>query len=345
PSTSIAPGAGIMRPPRSPSSRRAAPTRGYSTSAVRQRSAYRRSSCRSTTVSRASPSPTRPMAASRGSIACATCTGSGCSSKRCSRRDGSISRCTSGSSECSDVRVGPVRGDRLHRPDGGSAARDEDHVVRHPRSVSVPAAVARDRKTAADVLEEAVNVARLKRALRRSPRYLAWRLLESARHRTRRPWSEVYPRLVTERALLAALGAPNVDALWSELASAPFFVDPRQRAATAAAFARQFPGACAIVMRGADAALAHEFDLLGSGPCALGPSLPWHTDFKTGREWPMTYSPDIAYAELDRPSDVKVPWELSRCQHFTRLGQAYWLTGDERYAAEFVAETSDWIAA
>ena len=190
-----------------------------------------------------------------------------------------------------------------------------------------------------------MNVARLKRALRRSPRYLAWRLLESARHRTRRPWSEVYPRLVTERALLAALGAPNVDALWSELASAPFFVDPRQRAATAVAFARQFPGACAVVMRGADAALAHEFDLLGSGPCALGPSLPWHTDFKTGREWPMTYSPDIAYAELDRPSDVKVPWELSRCQHFTRLGQAYWLTGDERYAAEFVAETSDWIAA
>ena len=34
--------------------------------------------------------------------------------------------------------------------------------------------------------------------------------------------------------------------------------------------------------------------------------------------------------------NVKVPWELSRCQHFTALGQAYWLTGDERYAREFV---------
>ena len=40
---------------------------------------------------------------------------------------------------------------------------------------------------------------------------------------------------------------------------------------------------------------------------------------------------------------MKVPWELSRCQHFTVLGQAYWLTGDERYAEEYVSEISDWI--
>ncbi len=52
----------------------------------------------------------------------------------------------------------------------------------------------------------------------------------------------------------------------------------------------------------------------------------------------------LEYLELDRPTDVKVPWELSRCQHFTTLGQAYWLTGDERYAREFVDEVSDWIA-
>ena len=50
------------------------------------------------------------------------------------------------------------------------------------------------------------------------------------------------------------------------------------------------------------------------------------TDFKTGREWPLEYCTDIDYNELDRPTDVKVPWELSRCQHFTRFGQAYWLT-------------------
>ena len=87
-----------------------------------------------------------------------------------------------------------------------------------------------------------------------------------------------------------------------------------------------------------------QFDLLGSGQHRFGSQLPWHTDFKTGRQWPLAYCADIEYNELDRPTDVKVPWELSRCQHFIRLGQAYWLTGDERYAAEFVDETNDWIA-
>jgi hypothetical protein len=190
-----------------------------------------------------------------------------------------------------------------------------------------------------------VNFARVGRALRRPPRYIAWRLLDAARRRARRPWSLVYPRLLTERALLFALRAPDVDRLWDDLASQPFFIDSRQRASTATAFGRQHADSCDDLVRRADAILRHEFDLLGSGPQRLGPALPWHTDFKTGREWPLAYCTDIEYSELDRPSDVKVPWELSRCQHFARLGQAYWITGADRYAAEFVAEITDWIDA
>jgi len=30
------------------------------------------------------------------------------------------------------------------------------------------------------------------------------------------------------------------------------------------------------------------------------------------------------HVTLNDPSDVKVPWELSRCQHFIALGKAYW---------------------
>ena len=137
----------------------------------------------------------------------------------------------------------------------------------------------------------------------------------------------------------------SVDELWTDLARQPFFVASAERASRAAAFDAHYPGGRADLVRRADSAVRHEFDLLGSGPRQLGARLPWHTDFKTGREWPLAYCADIEYNELDRPSDVKVPWELSRCQHFTRLGQAYWLTGDERYGSEFVAETTDWIAA
>ena len=149
---------------------------------------------------------------------------------------------------------------------------------------------------------------------------------------------------MTERSVAAALGAPDVNRLWDELLRQPFFVAADARTSTAAQFAACCPDACGETIRAADAALRHEFDLLGSGPKTLGTPLPWHEDFKTGRRWPLAYCGDIQYNELDRPTDVKVPWELSRCQHFTRLGQAYWLTGDDRYAAEFVAEVTDWIA-
>ena len=184
---------------------------------------------------------------------------------------------------------------------------------------------------------------RLRRALR-SPRHLVWRAIDSARRRARRPWSYLYPRLLTQRALLASLGARDVDRLWVDLAAQPFFISSAERANVAARFLADYPESRAEITRAADAVVRHQFDLLGSGPQQLGTPLPWHTDFKTGRRWPLAYCSDIDYNELDRPTDVKVPWELSRCQHFTHLGQAYWLTGDERYAAEFVAETTDWIA-
>jgi len=45
----------------------------------------------------------------------------------------------------------------------------------------------------------------------------------------------------------------------------------------------------------------------------------------------------------DNGSDIKVPWELSRFQHLPTLGKAYWLTGDEKYAEEFVSEINNWI--
>jgi hypothetical protein len=186
---------------------------------------------------------------------------------------------------------------------------------------------------------------RVHRALRRFPAYLVRRTIDSARRRARRPWSYVYPRLLTERAVISLLGARDVDQVWCELTEQPFFVSSPGRSGMAERFLAEYPGACDDIVRAADAVVRHEFDLLGSGPQQLGRPLPWHTDFKSGCEWPAIYCGDIDYSQLDRPTDVKVPWELSRCQHFTRLGQAYWFTGDERYAAEFVGETTDWIAA
>ncbi len=93
----------------------------------------------------------------------------------------------------------------------------------------------------------------------------------------------------------------------------------------------------------AEAALAGRFDILGSGPVELQP-LDWHLDFKSGTRWPER----AFYRDLrgGRPgADVKVPWELSRCHHFLALGQAWLLSGDERFGAAFAAQAEDWIRA
>jgi hypothetical protein len=185
-------------------------------------------------------------------------------------------------------------------------------------------------------------VRRGRRALRLPPRLVAHRLVEAAAKKARRPWDFVHPALVTERALLRATGARSVDALWTSRRRSPFFLgDPR---ATAQAFRARFPSGADAVMTRADRVLRHEFDLLGSGSVQFNGRLPWRTDFKSGREWPRQYGRSIEYAELGRPTDVKVPWELSRCQHMAPLGQAFWLTGEEWYAREFVTEVTDWIA-
>lgn len=92
----------------------------------------------------------------------------------------------------------------------------------------------------------------------------------------------------------------------------------------------------------ADDACAHRFDLLGSGPVELGADIDWHRDFKAGAKWECRYFSRIPEVELHNRADIKVPWELSRFYHFVALGKAYHLTGDEKYAREFVSQFDHW---
>lgn len=110
-------------------------------------------------------------------------------------------------------------------------------------------------------------------------------------------------------------------------------------------------------LAGAEQILAHEFNLLGSGP--FTPSDPtrndregyrpidWFIDPVRGLRFPSDI-PHKAWSLLEmRPgnADIKYPWELARCQHFLTLAQAYRLSGDERYATELVAQCEDFVDA
>jgi len=68
----------------------------------------------------------------------------------------------------------------------------------------------------------------------------------------------------------------------------------------------------------------------------------WHIDFKSGYRWDnKTWYKKIKFG-TDQGADIKMPWELSRCYHFLTLGQAYFITRDERYTREFIYQFIDW---
>jgi hypothetical protein len=104
--------------------------------------------------------------------------------------------------------------------------------------------------------------------------------------------------------------------------------------------------------------LRHEFDLLGSGPYTPDdPDRPaidsgyrpidWSLDPVSGLRFP--HAVPLASWNFDqmRPgrADIKLPWELARCQHWPLLGQAYRLTGDDRFAMEIAQELRDFMEA
>lgn len=188
-------------------------------------------------------------------------------------------------------------------------------------------------------------IARARKALHMPPRYVLGRLRDELRQQARRPWSRIYPSVLGDATIIGSSQARSLGELWEEQMTAPFFLKPTDRERFSAAFRARYRDEVATIVAAADAAVGHQFDLLGSGVKMLGTPLPWLDDFKTGRHYPLQYCRDIEYMELDKPTDVKVPWELSRCQHFTALGQAYWLTGEERYAREYRAQIEDWVAA
>ena len=102
----------------------------------------------------------------------------------------------------------------------------------------------------------------------------------------------------------------------------------------------------AAVLAKAAQACRHEFDLLGSGPVHLGDEMDWCDDFKAGYRWPVSiHYWKIRWDTLPPGVDIKVPWELSRCMHFTTLGLADRLSGDPQYYLEFKRQVRHWIAA
>ena len=185
-------------------------------------------------------------------------------------------------------------------------------------------------------------VERIRRVLSKPPGYIAARAAQEGRRVADRWIAPSRAGRMTEAKLLSLLEFPSVDAAWRGLLERPY---PFLRPLTPRDLDRVEPGESDRIRAAAEDALAHRIDLLGSGPVDLGAQIDWHLDFKTGRRWPPQYCHAIDYANLDQPSDVKSPWELSRLQWLIPAAQAYRLFGDERYAEGVRDVLEQWIAA
>lgn len=185
-------------------------------------------------------------------------------------------------------------------------------------------------------------VRRARELLRKPPGHLARRFAEEVRHELDRFRVPAFASRLDERALLAATSAPSVDTLWRRLIEAPAW--PFHRWTPGTALPASLSQERDRVLAAADRALAHEIDLLGSGPVQLASAIDWERDYKSGHRWPRGYFRGIDYVNRGQPSDVKTVWELSRLHWLLPAGQAYAITGDERYAHAARDIVDHWIA-
>ncbi len=178
---------------------------------------------------------------------------------------------------------------------------------------------------------------RAQRAAHMPPTVVAARLRDEGRARADRVLAPRMAARFDGRQLSKALAAPSLEALWEDVAARPHAADTTFRS----------PGStgAAYVDQRAEAATRRCVDLLGSGPTQLPTPISWHTDFKSGRRWPVTYARNIAYSELGQPSDVKVPWELSRMQWLVPVGQRYLLHQREDDALFVRTVLEEWLTA
>lgn len=150
-------------------------------------------------------------------------------------------------------------------------------------------------------------------------------------------------RALTTGRLLGLLGAASLDELWTRLGEAPppVFAVPADKET----FETLCPGDTERILAAAEDAIERRVDFLGSGPVALDSPIDWHKDFKSGKSWPVMPSRRIDILDLHRDSDIKVPWELSRLQWLIPAGQAFQLTGEEKYAEAVRGVIGEWADA
>jgi len=123
----------------------------------------------------------------------------------------------------------------------------------------------------------------------------------------------------------------------------PFFASLSNREEMCAIIKQRFAADRQALLDSAERAIIGRFNLLVFNDLSFGEPIDWHLDPTTGKKAPLVHWSKIDYLDSNIAGDKKVIWELNRHSHFVTLGQAYWLTGDERFAEAFITQASAWM--
>lgn len=136
--------------------------------------------------------------------------------------------------------------------------------------------------------------------------------------------------------------APKTGMRLEEEFSHRFFYAHRHRGAYAQCLRTRFPETCNTVLATAAQIMDGTFECFGVRVNCENGIPDWHADFIGHYHWPVF---DIRSPIPASPpgSDVKVPWELSRCHWGTALGRAYWLTENQAFAERWYRLVDSWL--
>lgn len=140
------------------------------------------------------------------------------------------------------------------------------------------------------------------------------------------------PSVEQTRSLLSGLAEPDSVLLPDE-----------SRESLATSFRRFFPGRCEKLCAVADQICDGTLRLFGQAISFPGGRIDWYRDWAIEQHLPHDFYRDIPKLDLDRKADLKRVWETNRHQFLVTLGQAYFLTGYERYAESALDQIDSWI--
>jgi glycosyltransferase involved in cell wall biosynthesis len=163
----------------------------------------------------------------------------------------------------------------------------------------------------------------------------------------RKGWSSL-TKLPSDKDLNRLLAFPDQEAQdfldhFRTRTTPSFFESFNQPEAVLTELRHRWPLVEAQIIAEADQIVAGHFDLLGLKQVHFGDPIDWRLEPVSRRSAPHVHWSEIDYLDPQIAGDKKITWELNRHQHFIKLGQAYWLTGDEKYARAFVSQLNSWM--